>query len=66
MCHADNDDEDESCNFNALLRFLITINIISNLHGFSFKTIIIIAECLQNSTFEAIGHSTFMGICSLV
>ena len=45
VCHADNDDE--YCNSNALLRFLITNNYISDLHGFNFKTIIIIAEYLK-------------------
>ena len=50
-------------NYNAVLRFLITNNIISDLHVFNFKTIIIIAEYLKKSTFKAIGHSTFIGIC---
>ena len=45
MCHADNDGE--YCNYNALLRFLITNNMISDLHGFNFKTIIIIEEYLK-------------------
>ena len=34
VCHADNDDE--YYNYNALLRLLITNNIISDLHRFNF------------------------------
>ena len=67
MCHADNDnDDDEYCNHNALLGFLITNNMISDLHGFNFKTIICIAEYLKNSTVKAIGHSAFICICRYV
>ena len=67
MCRVDNDDadDDEYCNFNALLRFLIiSNNMITDLLGFNFKTIIIIAEYPKMSTFKAIRHSAFIGICS--
>ena len=42
MCRNDNDNDDEYCNYNALLRFLITNNMIPDLHGFNFKALIII------------------------
>ena len=42
MCRNDNDNDDEYCNYNALLRLLITNNMIPHLHGFNFKALIII------------------------
>ena len=48
VCHADNDNDDEYCNYNALLKFLITNTIFLVDTGLIvIKTITIIAEYLK-------------------
>ena len=57
MCHVDNDNDADYdyCNYNALLRFLITNNSSFYLHEFNNKTILIITEYLKIPHLNQLG-----------